>query len=258
MPVRVSVLTRAAQGLAGGAEMRIYSRSQYGQLASLTMLDARQYKSPQVCTRDGKRGSSTVNPANCPAWADPARSMLGADQERWLDAGWGSTQKKSVAWNIVGQQSLISQRDWKAGPEQSLWNNGWDGYSAARTRLTDSVRKNSVGNLVVLGGDVHENWVGQIKADYSQVSSPAVGVEFCGTSITSRSGGNAKLTETLAENPHFIFADAERKGYGVVDITPNQIKTTLRVVSDVTRQDASSETLAQFSVASGLSVVERI
>ena len=120
------------------------------------------------------------------------------------------------------------------------------------------MRKNAVSNLVVLGGDVHENWVGQIKADYSQVSSAVVGVEFCGTSITSRLGGNAKLPETLAENPHFLVADAERKGYGVVEISSNQIKTTVRVVSDVTRQDASIETLAQFSVASGRAGIERI
>jgi len=258
MPVRAAVLTRAVAGMASGAEMRIYNRSQYGQLASFTMLDARQYKSAQVCTRDGKRGSSIVNSATCAEWNNPARTMLGIDQERWLDAAWGSTQGKSTAWNIIGQQSLIGQRNWKAGPEQILWNDGWDGYSAARTRLTDSARKHSLANLVVLGGDVHENWVGPIKADYSQPSSTAVGVEFCGTSITSRSGGNGKLAETLAGNPHFVFADAERKGYGVVEITPGQIKTTLRVVSDVTRQDASIETLAEFSVASGRPVVQRI
>ncbi len=258
MPVRASVLTRAVAGLSVGAEMRIYSRAQYGQLASLTMLDARQYKSPQVCTRDGKRGSSTVNPADCPAWNDPARSMLGTEQERWLDAGWASMQTKSTGWNIVGQQSLLGQRDWRVGPEQNLWNDGWDGYSAARTRLTDSARKHSVANLVALGGDVHENWVGQIKADYSQPSSAAVGVEFCGTSITSRSGGNAKLAETMAENPHFVFADAQRKGYGVVEVTPKQIKTTLRVVSDVTRQEATIQTLAEFSVSSGRAVADRI
>ena len=258
MPVRAAVLTRAAAGLASGAEMRIYNRVQYGQLACLTMLDARQYKSPQVCTRDGKRGSSTVNPASCAQWNDPARSMLGAQQEQWLDAGWASMQTKSTSWNIMGQQSLLGQRDFQAGPGQNFWNDGWDGYSAARGRLIDSARKNAVPNLVVLGGDVHENWVGQIKADYANVASSAVGVEFCGTSITSRSGGDAKLAETLAENPHFIFADAQRKGYGVVDITPRQLKTTLRVVSDVTRQDASIETLAQFTVASGRAAVEQM
>ena len=258
MPVRAAVLTRAVAGLAVGAEMRIYNRSQYGRLASFTMLDARQYKNAPVCTRDGKPGSSTVNPAQCPAWHDPARSMLGLEQERWLDAAWGSTQGQSARWNIIGQQSLIGQRDWKVGSEQSLWNDGWDGYSAARTRLTDSARKHSVANLIVLGGDVHENWVGAIKTDYANPASAAIGVEFCGTSITSRSGGSGKLAETLAENPHFVFADAERKGYGVVDITPTRIKTTLRVVSDVRLQDTRVETLAEFSVASGRPVAERV
>ena len=46
MPVRASVLTKAVAGLASGAEMRIYSSARYGRLATLTMLDARQYKSP--------------------------------------------------------------------------------------------------------------------------------------------------------------------------------------------------------------------
>ena len=256
MPMRASVLTRALAGLTSGAEMRIYSRSNFGQLASLVMLDARQYKSPQVCTAGGKRGSSTVNPAHCPTWNDPARTMLGAEQERWLDSTWSSY--KSGSWNILGQQSLLGQRDWQPGPEQSLWNDGWDGYSAARTRLIDSARKNAVPNLVVLGGDVHENWVGSVKTDYTQAASRSVGVEFCGTSITSRSGGNSKLAETLAENPHFVFADAQRKGYGVVELTPKQMKTTLRVVSDVTRRDSGIETLAQFSVKQGLAIVEQI
>ena len=256
MPVRASVLTRAVTGLISGAEMRIYSRVRYGQLASLAMLDARQYKNPPVCTRDAKPGSSIVNPAQCASWNNPARSILGTEQERWLDAGW--TQGKSSTWNILGQQSLLGQRDWSQGPEQSLWNDGWDGYSAARGRLIDSVRKNAVSNLVVLGGDVHENWVGHIKTDYAQPKSAVVGVEFCGTSISSRSGGNSKIPQTLSRNPHCVFADAERKGYGVVDVTPTQMKTTLRVVSDVTRQDASIETLAQFSVRSGKALVEQI
>ena len=92
---------------------------------------------------------------------------------------------------------------------------------------------------MVLGGDVHENWVGHVKADYADEGSAVVGVEFCGTSITSRSGGNDKTAARLAENPHFLFVDAERKGYGVVDLTPQRLTTTLRVVDDVRRPDAA-------------------
>ncbi len=255
MPIRASVLTQAMAGLTGGAEMRIYNRVQYGRLASFYLLDARQYKDPQVCTRDGRKGSSTVNPATCADWKNPSRSMLGAQQERWLDA---ELAQAGPQWNVLGQQSLLGQRDFRPGPGQVLWNDGWDGYSAARTRLTDSLRKHQVANAVALGGDVHENWVGHIKADYAQVGSPALGVEFCGTSINSRSGGNDKTAERVAENPHFVFADAERKGYGVVEFTPQRLTTTLRVVDDVRQPSAAIETLASFSVAAGQAVIERM
>lgn len=261
MPIRASALT---QGLAGpanatdnSAEMRIYTRLQYGRLVSLYLLDARQHKDPQVCTKGGAMGSSMVNPAQCPAWNDPKRSMLGLPQERWLNDEFASAPTRETGWNVLAQSTLFGQRDVKPGPGQTLWNDGWDGYAAARTRMTDAWRGHAVPNPVLLGGDVHENWVGHVKADYADASSASVGVEFCGTSITSRSGGNAKTPERLAENPHFVFADAQRKGYGVAEFTPDQLSTTLRVVDDVTSLDAKIETLATFSVQSGRSVIER-
>jgi alkaline phosphatase D len=257
MPIRASVLTQGLTGLRNGAESRIYTRLQYGRLASLYLLDARQYKDPQVCAQGGGRGSGMVNPANCPQWNDPHRSLLGYQQEQWLVHEFEKPQSRETGWNVLGQQTLFGQRDFKTGPGQTLWNDGWDGYPAARTRLTDSLRKHAVTNPVFLGGDVHENWVGHVKTDYTDPGSASVGVEFCGTSITSHSGGNAKTAARLAENPHFVFADAQRKGYGVVEFTPTQLTTTLRVVNDVTRQDTQIETLARFAVQAGRPVIER-
>ena len=234
MPIRASALTQAMAGLAGGAEMRIYSRARYGRLASLYMLDARQYKDPQACAKDGNKGPNTLSPESCADWNHPGRSMLGLQQERWLDAEFA---KAGGQWNVLGQQTLLGQRDFRPGPGQLLWNDGWDGYNAARTRLTDSLQK--------------------YKADYADEGSAVVGVEFCGTSITSRSGGNDKTAARLAENPHFVFADAQRKGYGVVDFTPGRLTTTLRVVDDVRRPDAAVETLATFTVEAGRSALEK-
>ncbi len=260
MPVRASVLTQAFQGLAAGAEMRIYSRVNYGQLATFYMLDARQYKDPQPCTKDGRLGSGTFDPATCAEWPAPARTMLGAGQEAWLSGQFNTARKDASHWNVLGQQSLFGQRDFAKGPEQLMWNDGWDGYPAARTRLTDSLRKNEVVNAVLLGGDVHENWVGQVKADYANAMSENIGVEFCGTSITSRSSNAARsrVDEWLGENSHFVFADNKAKGYGVCEFTPGKLTTTLRAVDDVTRKDAKIETLASFSVQAGRAVVERI
>ena len=41
--------------------------------------------------------------------------------------------------------------------------------------------------VVVLGGDVHSNYVADLKADFDDPRSPVVASEFCGTSITSLS-----------------------------------------------------------------------
>ena len=83
----------------------------------------------------------------------------------------GSTMRSPRAgkgWNVVGMQTLFGQRDFKAGPGESFWNDGWDGYPAARGRLIASIAQAAtLANPVLLGGDVHQNWVGHVKADYA-------------------------------------------------------------------------------------------
>lgn len=253
MPVRANVLVRALSGLAEGAALRVHGRLDFGSLASIVLLDPRQHRHPQACGPAGKLGSSYFDPAACPAWGDPARSMLGAEQEQWFEQAASATG----TWTVIGQSTLLGPRDLRPGPGQRLWNDGWDGYPAARRRLTDALQRQRSSNPVVLGGDVHENWVGHVLADYADPRSAAVGVEFCGTSITSRSGGQARTAERLAENPHFVFADAERKGYGLCEFTPGRLTTTLRVVDDVRRADSGISTLARFAVQAGRAEVLR-
>ena len=272
MPIRVSTLTKSLSGMASGAEMRIYQRVDVGQLASFYMLDPRQYRDRQACSKDGKLGASMVNPVKCAEWLDPKRSMLGAEQETWLSQELATSKQRGATWNVLAQSTLFGLRDNaagnKPGEEQSFFNDGWDGYAPARQRLTDALQKHAVANPVILGGDVHENWVGYLKADYSQTAAAqaahAIGVEFCGTSITSTAGSSAveKTPERLAENPHFVFADAKFRGYGVVEFTPKQLTTTLRVVDNVRLKTTTPSTLAQFVVPVAKSgekaVIERV
>jgi alkaline phosphatase D len=255
MPLRAAALGRALNGVWGAQrELRLYDRVPFGRLATLHLLDDRQYRDPQACTKGGETGSSTVNPAHCAALADPKRTLLGRAQERWLEQSLAGSQGH---WTVVGQQTVFGQRDFKQGEGLSVSNDGWDGYSAARARVTDSLQRHSVRNPVFLGGDVHSNWVGHVKADYARRDSKTVGVEFCGTSITSRGGSNDRLPEVLAENPHFVFADRERRGYGVAEFTPKQLSVALRVVDDVAQPDSGTSTLAQFVVESGRPQVHR-
>ncbi len=271
MPIRASTLTKSMAGLASGAEMRIFQRVDVGQLVSFYMLDPRQYRDRQACSKDGKLGASMVNPAKCTDWLDPKRTMLGMQQESWLNAELASTKQRGergTTWNVLAQSTLFGLRDNTLGDGQSFFNDGWDGYAPARQRLTDALQRNAMSNPVMLGGDVHENWVGYLKADYSQTTSAqasaAIGVEFCGTSITSTAGSSAveKTPERLAENPHFVFADAKFRGYGVVDFTAKQLTTTLRVVDNVRAKTTTLSTLAQFVVPAMKSgseaVIERV
>ena len=264
MPILASSLTKSLAGLHGGAELRIYQRVDVGQLASFYMLDTRQYRDRQLCSKDGKLGASVVNPVNCADWLDPKRTLLGAQQEAWLSAELALAKQRGSTWNVMAQSTLFSSRDNNPSKDQGFFNDGWDGYAPARQRLTDALQKNAVQNAVMLGGDVHENWVGYLKADYSQTvaaqASAAIGVEFCGTSITSPAGSSAveKTPERLAENPHFVFADAKQRGYGVVEFNPKQLTTALRVVDDVRLKMSKVTTLAQFVVPAGKASIEKV
>jgi alkaline phosphatase D len=261
MPLRASVLTQALRGLSAGAELRLYSHVHFGDLANVYLLDTRQYRDPQACTPDGKPGSGSLDPHTCPQWHDPSRSLLGQAQEQWLGRAFRSAGAAggggAAIWNVVGQSTLFGQRDFRPGPDRFFWNDGWDGYAPARQRLTQDLQTFKVSNPVLLGGDVHENWVGHVKADYNRPDSAHIGVEFCGTSITSRATPSTKTAAWLAENPHFVFADTERKGYGVVAFTPKGLTTTLRVVDSLTERSSRIETLARFEVEAGRAVVER-
>ncbi|TFY99377.1 alkaline phosphatase [Ramlibacter henchirensis] len=254
MPLRASEFARALTQHAGASELRLHSRYRFGRLADLLLLDARQYRDPQVCTPRAPRPSGLVSPSTCAAWNDPRRTLLGTAQEQWLD---GMLSQAGGGWTVLGQQTLFGRRDNLPGEGELVWNDGWDGYSAARTRLTESLRRHAVRNTVMLGGDVHENWVGHVKADYLRPESDTLGVEFCGTSITSQAGGPELVAARLAENPHFVFADGWQRGYGVAEFTPQRLTTTLRVLDDARRSSASIATLARFTVEDGRPRLER-
>jgi alkaline phosphatase D len=254
MPVRASVLSRALQSAALGSSLRIHGELRFGRLAQLLLLDNRQYRGAQACTRGGRFGSGVVNPLACASWDDPARSMLGMEQEAWLKERLAAG---GAAWTVLAQGTLFGPRDFVPGPGQLLWNDGWDGYAAARARLVQDLQGTRARNPVLLGGDVHENWVGHVKADYTRPASANVGVEFCGTSITSRTSEPQHLRNRMVDNPHFVHADADHRGYGLADFAPGRLEVALRLLDDVTRRDASISTGSRFAVEAGHPLVQR-
>ena len=233
-----------------GADMRIYARHDWGKLARIHALDDRQYRDPQVCLPAGRTGgSTTVLVKDCAALADAKRSLLGAAQEQWLADGWDLKR----AWNLLAQQTLMAHftsRDPKSAdsPGGSAWTDGWEGYPAARKRLLDGVAAKRVPGVVVLGGDVHANYVADLKSDFDDDKAPVVASEFCGTSITSEGVAQERLTAALAYNPHIKYGRSDERGYVRLTLSARQLQAQLRVLDNVKDADSGIRTAARFVV----------
>jgi alkaline phosphatase D len=210
------------------------------------MVDDRQYRSHQACPRPGQAGGNSVDPAACTELADPKRTLLGAMQENWLEAGLGGSRSR---WNVLAQQTLMAQFNRAESGGKSVYTDGWDGYPVARRRLIESMAK--VPNPVVIGGDVHAFHVSQLKADFDDPASPVVASEFVGTSISSQHGGQEWLDKRRAANPHLLLADGRYRGYVRAEVTPKRMTVDLRAMESVQTRDAACNTLASFVVEDG-------
>jgi alkaline phosphatase D len=243
MPLALSALPR-------GADMRLYDQFSYGALANFHVLDDRQYRAPQVCPRAGMGGSAFVE--NCAARLDPARSMLGDKQEKWL---FDSLSNSKARWNIIAQQTLLAQFDLKQGTEQSLWTDGWDGYPQSRTKLIDFMADKKIANPIIIGGDVHTHNVAAIKRDFDNPRSATIASEFCGTSITSEAGAQDRLDAVRSDNPHILLTDARKRGYVVMALAGNTARADLRVIDNEKLRESQVSTLASFMVSAGKEAV---
>ena len=232
-----------------GHRMRIHTRVDWGGLAQFHVADTRQYRSWQACPRRNRSGGgNTLDIEQCAALADPARSLLGRAQERWLERGLAESRGR---WNVLAQATRMAQFDQKPGPGRRAWTDGWDGYPAARQRFLNYVAERKIQNPVVIGGDVHSFHVCELKPDFDDPRSPVVASEFVGTSITSQAWAQERVNRLLPDNPHILLADGRYRGYTRVDVGPKLLRADLRAVESVRPREAGCSPLASFVVEDG-------
>jgi alkaline phosphatase D len=231
-----------------GAHAQIYTHAAFGRLMQICLLDSRQYRSHQVCPRPGRGGSNTVNAADCPDRLSPNLTLLGAEQERWLDE---SLAKSGARWNVIAQQTLMAQSDRDPLWGQRFWTDGWDGYPKARERLLASVAGRKIANPLVLGGDVHTAMVADLRINFDDVKSPVVATELLGPSITSRGPSMRALDAVRHKNPHFKWANSADRGYASFELTPERCVARMRGVASVAGPEAKMRELAAFAVENG-------
>ena len=232
-----------------GHEIRLYAHYDWGNLARLIMLDDRQWRDPQVCPKPGRGGSNTVALQDCPAFADPKRTLLGSTQERWLAQSWDASRP----WNLLGQQTLMSRMNWQENPDKQgiYWTDGWDGYPLARQRLLNDLAARQLPNAVVLGGDVHANYVSDLKADFDDPNSAVLATEFCGTSITSQGLDQTRIARAMPHNPHLKYGRGDQHGYVRFALQAGRLDAELRSVQSLWLPGSPVEVSARFSVEAG-------
>jgi alkaline phosphatase D len=137
MPLRSASVPR-------GIDMQLYRRVHWGALATFHMLDTRQYRTHQPCGDEFR--------SDCLERLNPAASLTGAGQERWLLNGF---QESRSQWDLLGQQVFFSQVELTPGPGRGFNPDAWDGYPVSRDRIVAGRANSPVRNAVVLTGDVH-------------------------------------------------------------------------------------------------------
>ena len=173
MPLRKRSLPR-------GPHLQLYRQASFGRLANLLILDARQYRTDQP-------NNDQKSPLNAAA-LDRSNSMLGAKQRNWL---YRSLLQSEGTWNVLAQQVMMGMVGFASDDQTQLYSmDQWPGYAAERMQLLQFMAERRVANPIVLTGDIHSNWVNELRVDDRRPEQAVVATEFVGTSITS--GGDRK------------------------------------------------------------------
>jgi alkaline phosphatase D len=207
-----------------GADIIAYRRFGYGDLATLDVLDTRQFRTDQPCGdlfRD------------CAAAREPHRTMLGFEQERWLHQGFREHRR---TWRVLAQQVLMAQLDRHPDPMIVETNiDKWDGAVAGRDRLFAALREARVDNAVVLTGDLHNSWAIELKENFDDPRSRTLGFEFVASSISTNGDGaetRADIPTLMAINPHVKYYN-NRRGYARHIVDRRQWQVDFRAVERV-------------------------
>lgn len=231
-----------------GEASPLYRKIRYGDLAELIMLD----------TRLEGRDKQIMDVTN-PALYSEDRTILGAEQKRWLKA---ALKNSDAQWKILGNQVMFSEYNvgWAAAmggeytPEQleSIFLDIWDGYPAERSELITFIEEEAIKDVVIITGDVHCSFAYDVALKSSAMSADpgpvtydpvtgkgAVAVEFVTPGITSANFDEnvGKMAAQLMQyqinqplpggdnpNPHMKYADLIRHGYLVLDIRPDRVQ----------------------------------
>ncbi|WP_128755194.1 alkaline phosphatase D family protein [Aquimarina sediminis] len=156
------------------------------------------------------------------------KSILGSEQFNWLKDQLSNSDAK---WRIIGNQVMVMP--WNGVPS----NDAWDGYAEERERLLEYIKTNSINNVVVLTGDIHSTFVGEVK-----YKGECEMCEFVVPSITSQNldflgGFAAGVSEFYIKllNKHIKDVDMDNHGYFILDVREDKVQADWFDIDDITK-----------------------
>ncbi|MEM7662640.1 MAG: alkaline phosphatase D family protein [Pseudomonadota bacterium] len=214
---------------------------------------------------------------------DPARTMLGSEQEAWLGNELSASVERGQSWQVLANQIIMAEvrmpnfaealtQEQIAGAVVAAGDDGdfvrqvvgfsalglpqnldaWDGFPAARERLYRSAAKAGA-HLVTLTGDTHTAWANTLKDGASDVR----GVEFGCTSVTSPGlGSYLQGVDNLGElfsdvNEQVGWFDPHGHGFILVTFETERVSAEFRKVSTITEPRFETRTEASFVYTKG-------
>lgn len=258
-----------------------WSEYQIGDLATLFLTESRiSARSKQLDLGEALKGQEDIQKAIAnfrdTAWQDPAREMIGGEQQAWLASAMRKSKATGTKWQVWSQQCVMGElqlpqeaANWVA-PDAPAYAkqrlavgalaakmglpinfDSWDGYPKARERALKGAQAADA-DLIVLSGDSHNGWAFNLATEDGQA-----GVEFGGHSVTSPglesylSGATPDVAaKALREtNSQLQWTDTSNRGYMTVALTPEKATSTwhfldtIRAKSTALRGSASQTVL---------------
>jgi alkaline phosphatase D len=235
MPLRRSSFPR-------GSALQLYRRATYGNLLDVHLLDTRQFRTNQPCDDQFNAGCDGINDRNA--------QVLGEAQQAWLFDGLNRSQ---ATWKTLAQQIMVMDLDRNPGDDYGVNPDSWAGYRVPRARLLQHIRDRRIDNVVVLTGDEHQNYAGELHIDGRNPEGAPIATEFVTTSISSGGDGidqRPDMARIQAVNPQLKFNNAQR-GYVICDVTPERWQTEFKVLDQIHDRNGVLTTRAKYAVEAG-------
>lgn len=204
---------------------RIYRSFQVGDLIQINMMDMESYRV--------KKGNDSIH-----------KTFLGVAQVAWIQQ---ELLRSTATWKIMGSQKMVGGWYSKGLPKKLKFAgdgtffdpSSFDGYYKERDELLRFIGDNHINNFFVVSGDMHMSFTMNLspapkdrKQYKRRTGKGSVGVEFMPTSISRGNLDESGIPKLAAPtvvrisksvNPHHIYMDMVRHGYGIMDITPDRI-----------------------------------